>query len=159
MSSPVRALIEIAHSKQKGELAGFTLFDTIMLNVTLGLFEKKEINIAVLNVIDDETQVPIRFNAESGIALWDPIKDGRMFLYFDDYQLLGLITKTVRRKFFFMHQFIYQAYLATPIAPILIGKPTIDFDTALGWLEMRYMKYVEIFPTLNNPENPDSSVV
>lgn len=154
MSSPIRALLEVANIKQSGELIGYQLTDAIMTNIGLGLYQKEGINSALLRVVDIDTQHPIRFDPEGSrtnlLEIFECIKDGRMFLYFDNYELVALVTKTLESKFLFLKKHIYRAYLSTPYTPILISEPTTDVEAALGWVEQRVKKCFSVFPALEN---------
>lgn len=156
MGSPIQALLEVSSLKQSGELIGYGLTDAIMTNVGLGLYQKEGINSALLRVVDLDTQHPIRFDPEGNSSnmseVWECIKDGRMFLYFDNYELVALITKTLESKFIFLKQTVYRAYLSTPYTQILTSEPTTDIETALGWIERRVKKCFEVFPRLEKQE-------
>ena len=138
-----------------GEPFGFTLADSIWLNVTLGMYQTHGVPLILLNVVDAETQYPIRFdasNAHSGMMQrWECINNGNMFLCFEEFELAALITKTVQRKFLFKHEILYQPFMCVPVkAEPLIGNPTTKLDEAMEWLEMRYRKYQEVCPNLTS---------
>lgn len=155
MSNPIQILLEAANSKRMGEPFGFTLADAIWLNITLGMYQTRGIPLILLDVVDAETQYPIRFDASNGndgmMQRWECINKGNMFLCYEEFELVALITKTVKRKFLFKQEALYQPFMCVPVkTEPLIGKPTTKLDEAMDWLEMRYRKYQEVFPDLTS---------
>lgn len=155
MSNPIQTLLEVVKSKRIGEPFGFTFADAIWLNVTLGMYQTLGIPLVLLNVVDAETQYPIRFDASNGrsgmMQRWECINKGNMFLCFEDFELAALITKTVKRKLLFRQEILYQPFMCVPVkAEPLVGTPTTKLEEAMNWLEMRYRKYQEVFPGLTS---------
>lgn len=151
MSSPIRMLENAVDKTTAGALYPYSLMDSAMLSVTLGLFERAGIEIAVLKVIDEETQVPVRFDSahkRGGVELWECINEGKMFLYFDSYEMVALITKSIRRRFIFFNKIVYTPHFSTPVSSVLTGPVSLDFDDALEWVERRYKRALEVIPTL-----------
>lgn len=152
MGSPIQALLEVANVNRSGELLDYGAEDAMVLNLTLGLYQKEGIEAAVLRVIDMDTQHPVRFDPDSGRAgmldVWDSIKDGKLFLFFDEYELVALIEKAIETKFLIFTSVSYKAYMATPLTPILTSEPEKSLSKALGWVERRVHKCSEVFPGL-----------
>lgn len=152
MSSPIRALLEVANVKRSGDPVDFRVSDAMMVNVTLGIYQREGIEAAVLRIIDMDTQHPIRFNPDNGMGgvleILDSMNDGKLFLYFDKYELVALVEVTFETRFFILHRPMYKAYMATPHTPILESELEKDLSKALGWVERRVQKCDEIFPKL-----------
>lgn len=156
MASPIEALLEVANVKRVGSSLDYGAIDVTTLNVTLGLYQRLGIEAAVLRVVDMDTQYTVRFNPDSAQAgmleIWDTIKDGKLFLFFDKYQLVVLIEKTLETKFLIFTRVTYRAYMSTPFTPILISDSEKDLSKTLGWVERRVQKCSETFPSLMTNE-------
>lgn len=59
--------------------------DSMVMNNTLGLYQKEGISAAVLRVVDMNTQYPVRFDPDGGrsgmLDILESIQDGKLFLY------------------------------------------------------------------------------
>lgn len=152
MSSPIEALLEVANVKRSGEPIDFGAVDITTLNLALGTYKNIGIEAAVLRVIDMDTQHPVRFDSDNSRAsmlnIWESAKDGKVFLFFDKYELVALIERTMDTKFLMFNSVSYKVYLSTPLTPILISDPEKNLLDSLVWVEQRVKKCFEVFPEL-----------
>lgn len=130
----------------------YTMLDAVMLNVTLGFFQKAGISAAVLNVEDPENAFPVRFNASgapgAAYQFWPCVQDGTIYFYFDEYEMVGAIVKTRKTRFLILQTECYTPLFLTPIGPVLTGPQSDDYDTALGWVEARCRRALEVLPSV-----------
>lgn len=130
----------------------YSMMDATMLNLTLGLFGRAGIQAAVLNMQDADNPTPVRFDPigapGASHVFWPCVQDGRIFFYFDNFQMVAVIVKTSRRRLVLLEQDSFTPLFLAPIGPVLTGPVCDDYDSALEWIEQRYRRAEEVLPTL-----------
>ncbi|MFC5511018.1 hypothetical protein ACFPOU_07755 [Massilia jejuensis] len=136
-----------------GPAGHFGMSEAIIWFRTLGFFEKAGVSVAALDMTDLSNPEPVRFDpdperaAAAMLRMTQCILDGRIFLYFDKYELVAMIAKTTPRKWF-RRTVRYTPFFAAPGFPVLTG-PTYSGDSdALGWIEMRQRRAEEVMPSI-----------
>ena len=138
-----------------GPAGHINMSDAVVWFRTLGLFEKAGISVAALDMTDRRNPVPVRFdpnpthaNFSAGVLrMTRCILSGRIFLYFDKYELVALITKTTPRKWF-RRTVRYTPFFAAPGVAVLTGPTYSDQSDALEWVEMRQRRAEEVMPAI-----------
>lgn len=136
-----------------GPAGHINMSDAVIWYRTLGFFEKAGISVAALDMTDRHNPVPVRFdpdpdNARTGmLRMTQCILEGRIFLYFDKFELVALIAKTTPRKWF-RRTVRYTPFFAAPCAPVLTGPSYAEEDKALYWVELHQHRAEEVMPAI-----------
>jgi len=131
----------------------FGMFEAVIWFRTLGAFEKAGISVAALDMTDPRNPEAVRFDSDpTGAAaamlrMTQCILDGRIFLYFDKYEMVALIAKSMPRKWF-RRTARYTPFFAAPGSSVLKGPTCVRDDQALHWIEMRQRRAEEVMPAL-----------
>lgn len=130
----------------------YSLIDAVMLNVTLGLFEKSGIQAAALDVRKLEDPRTVRFDPQSGpgagAQICHCVQDGKIYFYFDRFEIVSAIAKTSRSRFFVFNHDLFTPFFLTPVTTVITGPSFDNFDSALEWVEQRYRKAEEVLPSV-----------
>lgn len=120
---------------------------------TLGLFERAGISVAALDMTDPRNPQAVRFDPDPAgtvaamLRMTQCILNGRIFLYFDKYEMVALIAKSRPRKWF-RRTVRYTPFFAAPGSSVLTGPTCIRDEQALHWIEMRQRRAEEVMPAL-----------
>jgi hypothetical protein len=136
-----------------GPAGHMSMSDAFVWFQTLGIFERAGISIAALDMTDPYNPVDVRFDPDPASAgavvlkMTRCILDGRIFLYFDKYELVALIAKTTPRKWF-RRTVRYTPFFVSPGSAVLTGPTYTDEWDALDWVEKRQRRAEEVMPAI-----------